>query len=170
MAQYLHAALFSPCIKTLQQAIYKGNLISWPIENLNFDKLIKTTVATEKGHLDQERKYLNSTSPSQSQLTEKFSEKLHEKRNNLFVNILHPISQQPSDLKQKAFMDLTGQFPHKSSRGNSYLFVLYDYDTNAILFDPLKTRQAHEITTAFKKIHQQIIEKPTFTQDLCHGQ
>ena len=48
-------------------------------------------------------------------------------------------------------MDLTGRFPHKPSRENSYLFVLYDYDTNAILFEPLKTRQAHEITTAFKK-------------------
>ena len=52
MTTYLHAALFSPCIKTLQQAIYNGNLLSWPVENLNFDKLLRTTVATEKGHLD----------------------------------------------------------------------------------------------------------------------
>ena len=48
-------------------------------------------------------------------------------------------------------MDLTGQFPHKSSRGNEYLFVLYDYDTDAILFEPLKNRQAKEITKAFDK-------------------
>ena len=108
MAQYLHAALFSPCIKTLQQVIYRGNLISWPIENLNFNKFIKTTVATEKGHLDQEHKYLNSTSPKQSQLSENFPEKLHEKANNLFINILHPMSRQSSNLKEKVFMDLTG--------------------------------------------------------------
>ena len=48
-------------------------------------------------------------------------------------------------------MDLTGRFPHKSSRGNEYFFVLYDYDTNAILFDSLKNRQAKEITKAFDK-------------------
>ena len=40
MAKYLHAALFSPCMKTLQQAIYNGNLLSWPIENLNFEKIL----------------------------------------------------------------------------------------------------------------------------------
>ena len=40
MAQLLHAALFSPCMKTLQQATYNGNLISCPIESLNFNKLI----------------------------------------------------------------------------------------------------------------------------------
>ena len=67
MAQFLHAALFSPCIKTFQQAIYNENLISWPIESLNFNKLIKTTAATEKGHLDQERKYLNPTTPQANQ-------------------------------------------------------------------------------------------------------
>jgi hypothetical protein len=32
----------------------------------------------------------------------------------------------------------TGQFPVTSSRGNQYILVLYDYDTNAILMEPLK--------------------------------
>ena len=48
-------------------------------------------------------------------------------------------------------MDLTGTFPHKSSRENSYLFVLYDYNTNAILLELLKSHQAKEIATAFAK-------------------
>ena len=61
LAQYIHAAMFSPCIKTLRQATANGNLLSWPIEQLNFEKLLRTTMATEKGHLDQERKNLNST-------------------------------------------------------------------------------------------------------------
>ena len=151
MAQFLHAALFSPCIKTLQQAIYNGNLISWPIESLNFNKLIKTTTATEKGHLDQERKYLHPTTPRANHNSEDFPSKINERTNNLFLNIIHPLTQQSSVLKQKSYMDLTGRFPHKSSRGNEYLFVLYNYDTNAILFEPLKNRQAKEITQAFNK-------------------
>ena len=56
-------------------------------------------------------------------------------------------------------MDLTGRFPHKSSRGNCYLFVLYDYDTNTILFEPLKTRQAKEITMAYTKFIDKLAKK-----------
>ena len=61
-----------------------------------------------------------------------------------------------TDIKQgtmhsgKAYMDLTGQFPHMSSRGNKYLVVVYDYDSNAIVMEPIKSRQAKEIFNAFK--------------------
>ena len=40
------------------------------------------------------------------------------------------------------YHDLTGAFPHKSSRGNKYIFVLYDYDGNEILTHPINNRQA----------------------------
>ena len=53
-------------------------------------------------------------------------------------------------------MDLTGRFPHMSSRGNQYLVVMYDYDTNAIAFEPIKTRQSKEIFNAFKKCENKI--------------
>ena len=76
MAQYLHAYLFLSCVKSLQHAIYKGHLLSWPIENQNIDKLTKTTIATQKGHLDQERKYLNTTTMPKYQFSEYFPEKI----------------------------------------------------------------------------------------------
>ena len=38
----------------------------------------------------------------------------------------------------KAYMDSTGRFPHKSTRGNEYVMVVYDYDSNAILVEALK--------------------------------
>ena len=56
----------------------------------------------------------------------------------------------------KAYSDLTGRFPHKSSRGNQYLLVVYDYDSNDIVFELLKTRQAKEITTAFNKCYSRL--------------
>ena len=34
--------------------------------------------------------------------------------------------------------DLTGRFPIQSNRGANYIFVLYDYDSNAILVRPLR--------------------------------
>ena len=59
----------------------------------------------------------------------------------------------PFNTKERAYSDLTGRFPYKSSRGNEYLLVVYDYDSNAILVEPLKNRTAHVITKAWQKIH-----------------
>ena len=159
LAQYIHAAMFSPCIKTLQQAIYNGNLLSWPVEHLNFVKLIRTTIATEKGNLDQERKHLQSTSTPED-LLHNFPSKLEDKTHSQFAQIVSPLLEL-TPLKQKAYADLTGQFPHKSSRGNQYLFVLYNYDTNAILFEPLKTRQSNEITNAYDKCYAKLAKNLT---------
>ena len=122
----------------MEHAIYKGNLLSWPVENLHFSKLIKTTLATKKGHLDQEQKYLNSTKMD-SILCNNFPQQSAEQANNIFTQIFHPLvnSNQP---QQKAYIDLTGRFPRRSSRGNTHVFLMYDYDSNAILIEPLKTR------------------------------
>ena len=51
MAQYLYAALYSPCIKTLQKAIANGNLISLPVENLIFFKINQNNNCDRKGSL-----------------------------------------------------------------------------------------------------------------------
>ena len=52
-------------------------------------------------------------------------------------------------LKGKTYSDQTGKFPHMSSRGNQYVVVLYDYDSNAIILEPLKSSQGKEIAAAF---------------------
>ena len=44
------------------------------------------------------------------------------------------------NIKRKGFNNLTGDFPHKSSRGSLYVMVLYDYDSNAILAESMKNR------------------------------
>ena len=58
------------------------------------------------------------------------------------------------DMKRKGFSDLTGVFPHMSSRGNLDVMVMYDYDSNKILAEPIKKRQAETIQDAFLKIHK----------------
>ena len=55
-----------------------------------------------------------------------------------------------------AYSVLTGQSPHVSSRGNKYLLTIHDHDVNAILAGPLKTRQAKEIVTVWKRKHLQL--------------
>jgi hypothetical protein len=40
------------------------------------------------------------------------------------------------------YHDLTGQFLHTSSRGNQYLLVVYDYNSNGILHCALKNKNS----------------------------
>ena len=56
--------------------------------------------------------------------------------------------------KHKGFMDLTGRFPYKSSRGMEYLLIAYVYDANAIIAEPLRNKQAKTITDAWEKVQK----------------
>ena len=53
----------------------------------------------------------------------------------------------------KAHVDLTGRFPYKSSRGNEYILIAYHVDSNMILGQAMKNRQALTIINAWKLIH-----------------
>jgi hypothetical protein len=48
------------------------------------------------------------------------------------------------------YTDQTGRFPVISSKGNKYIKVLYDYDGNVILAEPIKNRTAPELLKAFQ--------------------
>jgi hypothetical protein len=54
----------------------------------------------------------------------------------------------PFTTRNLAYHDLTGRFPHRSTRGNQYLLIVYDFDSNAILHVSLKTKTGAEIKRA----------------------
>ena len=58
------------------------------------------------------------------------------------------------DGTDKIYSDLTGKFPIQSALGNKYILIVYHYDANAILAEPLKDITAKSIASA----HQQIYE------------
>ena len=62
----------------------------------------------------------------------------------------------PFTAKEIAYGDLTGAFPFTSTRGHKYIYLMYDYNANAILVQPLKTRQASEITAAWTNLHTRL--------------
>ena len=68
-------------------------------------------------------------------------------------------------VKETSYIDLTGTFPHKSSRGNQYLLLLYDFDSNVILVEPLKTRQAGEMTKAWTILQKNLIHSGHITKN-----
>ena len=53
------------------------------------------------------------------------------------------------DVHNTVFYDQTGHFPTISKRGNKYIIVMVDIDSNTILVEPLKNRTYAELTRAY---------------------
>ena len=128
--------------------------MTWPgITELNFSKLIGTTIPIEKGHMDQERKKMRST--KEEEKLDFFPIHNKDKQYELFAKV-EKNDFSSTDPKLKAYSDQTGRFPHKSSRGNQYLFTLYDYVGNVTLGEPLKSRGGKIIAAAFTKCYARL--------------
>jgi hypothetical protein len=50
-------------------------------------------------------------------------------------------------------------FPVASSTGNKYIMVLYEYDSNAILSEPINNLTAAELLRAFQVMEKKITER-----------
>jgi hypothetical protein len=57
------------------------------------------------------------------------------------------------------YTDLTGKFPVRSSKGNTYVMVCYVYDCNYVKVVPMKSRSASEWVKAYDHIHQELTAK-----------
>ena len=76
----------------------------------------------------------------------KFSIKQEAKHHEVYAIIL--------DTQSKAYTDLTGPFPYKSTHINGYIFVLYTYDLNGILMECMKNRGDAEVERVLENIMQ----------------
>ena len=61
-----------------------------------------------------------------------------DNNNTIFADILNV-----PECTGNFFTDQPGQFIAPSSTGNNYIFILYDYDSNAILVDPMPGKTTH---------------------------
>ncbi|CAB9530273.1 hypothetical protein SEMRO_2814_G337700.1 [Seminavis robusta] len=62
LVAFAHAALFSPVPSTLQKALQKGYITSFPgLTSDTFAKYTPHSLATAKGHMDQQRQGIKST-------------------------------------------------------------------------------------------------------------
>jgi hypothetical protein len=143
LLQCLHGCLGSPVVSTRKLAIANGNFITWPgIDTLSIDAHLPRNIASAKGHMDQERKNLQSTRIKLA------TDKIEIANND---DAFFPIADTPNVktfaacaqivpfvVKNAACHDLTGRFPHRSSRGNECLLVVCDHDSNSILHAALK--------------------------------
>jgi hypothetical protein len=133
------------------QAIKDGHLITWPgLTEDAINKHLKLTPATAMGHMNQRRQNIRSTleAPIEKQPTPDTD----------FVTKPHLVYAVVVD-QGHLYTDLTGKFPVRSSRGNSYVMVCYVYDCNYIKVIPMKSRSASKWVTAYDNVHQELTVK-----------
>ena len=60
-------------------------------------------------------------------------------------------------MRKMTFSNQTGQFPTQSKRGNKYIMVLVEIDSNAILIEPIKSRKDAKMIRAYDVIVQRLL-------------
>jgi hypothetical protein len=152
LIKFLHATAFSPTKTTWIKAIKNNFFQSWPgLTEKLVHRYYPQSSATTKGHMDQTRTNIRSTrrlvTPHDVSETDNNHTVPQEADNAATYQVFTSIEN-----TGRLYTDQTGRFPVRSSRGNNYILVAYDYDSNAILTEPLKNRQGTEILRAYTKI------------------
>ena len=161
---YYHACCFSPVLSTWCKAIDEGRFTSWPeLTSSLVKKYPPRSIAMVKGHLDQDRANQRSTKPlplsdnnakptmtSASEETDADISPIQTSPPALRTHFIYADCQ---PLSGQIYSDPTGRFIAPSSSGNVYLLVVYDYDSNYIFAEPMKTRTGAEHLAAYKRVH-----------------
>jgi hypothetical protein len=152
LINYLHAACFSPVKSTWIVAIENGNFTSWPgLTEHAVEKHLSKSTSTKKGHLNQQ---------SQNARTKKIKDtKVIVTEPDLDHGIKTQFVYAATIDAGKIYTDQTGIFPVVSSKGNKYIMILYYYDSNAILAQPIKDRTAPELLRAFQVMEQEFLAR-----------
>jgi hypothetical protein len=78
-------------------------------------------------------------------------EALQERTHALFVDVLLATG--------KVFSDQTGRFTTPSLSGNSYLMIFYDYNSNFIHIEALRSRTGPTILAAYQAAHAMFVAR-----------
>jgi hypothetical protein len=152
LINYLHAACFSTVKSTWIKAIKNGNFSSWPGFNEHtVEKYLSKYTSTAKVHLNQQRQNARTTKIEDAQLLDPETEKDHGIKKQFVYAATIDAGQ--------IYTDQTGRFTVVSSKGNKCIMILYDYDSNVILAQPIKDRTAPELLKAFQIMEQKLMAR-----------
>jgi hypothetical protein len=148
LVHYLHKALFSPTKSAMLQAFKDGHLITWPgLTEDAINKHLKLTPAMAMGHMNQWRQNIQSTSKAPIEKQPTPDTYLGTKTHLVYAVVVD---------QGQLYTDLTGKFPVRSSKGNSYVMVCYIYDCNYVKVIPMKSRSASEWVKAYDSVRQEL--------------
>jgi len=148
--KWMHAVCGYPVKSTWLKAIKAGNYVGWPmITERNVQRYYPKATETAKGHLNQTRKNVRSTKTKPAPLETCDTSQLKGKKTR-------DIYTETYNVRETMFSDQTGQFPTRSQRGNKYIMVLVEIDSNAILVEPMKSRKDAEMIRAYESLLQRL--------------
>jgi hypothetical protein len=152
LINYLYAACFSPVKSTWITAIKNGHFSSWPgLTEHAVEKHLSKSTSTTKGHLNQQRQNARTTKIKDTKVIVTAPDLDHGiKTQFVYAATIYA---------GQIYTDQTGRFPVVSSKGNKYIMILYDYDSNAILAQPIKDRTAPELLKAFQVMEQELVAR-----------
>ena len=158
MVTYLHKAEFSPVKSTWIKDINAGFYNSWP--GLTTKLHLPKYPATIKGHLCQTSQNIYSTKKNNTI-------SLNTNPSEPIVIIIPPpeedvranlVTMKVIEVSGIFVSNQTDRFPITSSRGNKYILVMYDDDSNTIISEPIKSRSQAEIIRAQANMHTYLID------------
>jgi hypothetical protein len=115
LVHYLHKALFILTKSAMLQEVKDGHLITWPgLTEDAINKHLKVTPATAMGHMNQRRQNILSTSKAKIEKQPTPYADLGTKTHLVYAVVVD---------QGQLCTDLTGKFPVRSSKGNSYVMV-----------------------------------------------
>jgi hypothetical protein len=139
--QFLHAAAFSPVTSTWIDAINNGHFTTWPgLTAEAVRKHLPKSFATAQGHLDQARKNQRSTKSIKDAIEHQEPLMPKQEPHNAKTNYVYAAMGKFSEATNMIHSNLTGHFPQTSTQGNKYVLIVYSYDGNAILAQPMQAR------------------------------
>jgi hypothetical protein len=151
----------------LIQAIAAGYFTTWPGLTVQLvRKHLNKPILTAKGHKKQTRQGTRSAQvkikpsvPISPAPTISCNAQQSTNCTNTSYYYMRPI-----EITGKIYSDQKGRFPLTSSRCNKYIMIVYSYNSNAILTEPLSSRTENELPQAYTVIHTKLTEhglKPT---------
>ena len=141
LVQFLHGACFSPVKRIFIKVIKNKHFTTWSgLDEQLIKKNLPSSMVTEAGHLNQERQHLQSTSANKD-IQERMRKLMQEDPQGqpfkkTLENDIHKDAFPPSDLSNIkthqvifsiiqsshsgiGYIDFTGRFPFRPSRGNN---------------------------------------------------
>jgi hypothetical protein len=152
LTNYLHAACFSPVKSTWITAIKNGHFTLWPgLTEHAVEKHLSKSTSTTKVHLNQQRQHSRSTKVKDPKvIMAELDLDQGIKTQYVYAATIDAV---------QIYTDQTGQLPVVSSKGNKYIMILYDYDSNAIFAQPIKDRTAPELLRVFQVMEQELVAR-----------
>jgi hypothetical protein len=116
----------------------------------NITKYYPDTVEIQQGHMTQTRKNVRSTKQNRQPFEIANVVSLRgKKERDIFTAVYN--------VQETIFSDQTGQFPVRSQRGNKYVMVMVEVDSNSILLEPKKSRHETEMIRAYDTLVSRLL-------------